>query len=156
MSPISSLPSFMVCGVGGLLMTLVFAGLGWNLISPDVYGIIQLQPLVESVLKPVSWQGNHVAAAMAGFRYRFHTRRPEPLYKRVLPLITDVKVLVFCDGRLIWDSIVAFYIVADVDGNGTIDYVEFITPTMRRRKLEEDTRLELGYGSSGCSNIPEV
>lgn len=30
---------------------------------------------------------------------------------------------------------------ADVDGNGTIDYVEFITATMHRHKLERDEHL---------------
>nr|GFA07009.1 hypothetical protein [Tanacetum cinerariifolium]GFA28830.1 hypothetical protein [Tanacetum cinerariifolium]GFA29273.1 hypothetical protein [Tanacetum cinerariifolium] len=36
-------------------------------------------------------QGGHVVAAMAGFRYPFHSRRPEPFYNRVLPLIADVE-----------------------------------------------------------------
>ncbi|GJW51208.1 hypothetical protein Tco_0092559, partial [Tanacetum coccineum] len=84
MPPTSSLPSFMVCGVSGCLVTLVFVGLGWNLISPNVYGIVELQPLME---------------------------RSEPH----LLLIT----------------------YADVDKNRTIDYIEFITPTMRTRRLEE-------------------
>jgi calcium-dependent protein kinase len=30
---------------------------------------------------------------------------------------------------------------ADVDGNGSIDYVEFITATMHRHKLERDEHL---------------
>ncbi|KAL6990782.1 Calcium-dependent protein kinase 15 [Sarracenia purpurea var. burkii] len=30
---------------------------------------------------------------------------------------------------------------ADVDGNGTIDYIEFITATMHRHKLERDEHL---------------
>ncbi|GKV38264.1 hypothetical protein SLEP1_g46190 [Rubroshorea leprosula] len=30
---------------------------------------------------------------------------------------------------------------ADVDGNGTIDYIEFITATMHRYKLERDEHL---------------
>lgn len=30
---------------------------------------------------------------------------------------------------------------ADVDGNGSIDYVEFITATMHRHKLERDEYL---------------
>jgi hypothetical protein len=30
---------------------------------------------------------------------------------------------------------------ADVDGNGSIDYVEFITATMHRHKLEKDEHL---------------
>ncbi|GJS53906.1 hypothetical protein Tco_0627268, partial [Tanacetum coccineum] len=32
--------------------------------------------------KPVSWRGDHVVAAMVGYRYRFYTRRSEPPYKR--------------------------------------------------------------------------
>ena len=32
-------------------------------------------------------------------------------------------------------------IQADVDGNGTIDYEEFITATMHRHKLERDEHL---------------
>nr|GEU36505.1 hypothetical protein [Tanacetum cinerariifolium] len=49
-----------------------------------------------SVSKPVSWWSGHVVAAMAGFRYPFHTRRPEPPYKRVLPLIADMEEI--CNG----------------------------------------------------------
>ncbi|KAK8946347.1 Calcium-dependent protein kinase 22 [Platanthera zijinensis] len=30
---------------------------------------------------------------------------------------------------------------ADVDGNGTIDYIEFITATMHRHKLEREENL---------------
>lgn len=30
---------------------------------------------------------------------------------------------------------------ADVDGNGTIDYIEFITATMHRYKLEKEEHL---------------
>ncbi|GJR12860.1 phospholipase-like protein [Tanacetum coccineum] len=51
MPPTSSLPPFIVCGVGGRLVTLVFVDLGWNLISTDVYGIIELQSLIESKKK---------------------------------------------------------------------------------------------------------
>ncbi|GJR56981.1 phospholipase A(1) LCAT3-like protein [Tanacetum coccineum] len=43
----SSFSPFIVCGVGGRLVTLVFVGLGWNLISPDVCEIIGLQSLSE-------------------------------------------------------------------------------------------------------------
>lgn len=30
---------------------------------------------------------------------------------------------------------------ADVDGNGTIDYIEFVTATMHRHRLERDDDL---------------
>lgn len=33
------------------------------------------------------------------------------------------------------------YFQADVDGNGTIDYIEFITATMHRHRLERDEHL---------------
>nr|DAD48991.1 TPA_asm: hypothetical protein HUJ06_018928 [Nelumbo nucifera] len=37
--------------------------------------------------------------------------------------------------------IISFFFQADVDGNGTIDYIEFITATMHRHKLERDEHL---------------
>ncbi len=30
---------------------------------------------------------------------------------------------------------------ADVDGNGTVDYIEFITATMHRHRLERDEQI---------------
>nr|GEY77362.1 putative reverse transcriptase domain-containing protein [Tanacetum cinerariifolium] len=42
MSSTSSLPPFMVCGVGGQLVTLVFVGFGWNLIISDVCGLTEI------------------------------------------------------------------------------------------------------------------
>nr|GEY71680.1 protein RTF1 homolog [Tanacetum cinerariifolium] len=47
--------------------------------------------------KPVFWWGDHVVAAMAGFRYRFHTRRPEPPYKR-----WQLAELVRKSGTMLW------------------------------------------------------
>lgn len=35
----------------------------------------------------------------------------------------------------------SFLCQADVDGNGTIDYIEFITATMHRYKLDRDEHL---------------
>ena len=34
-----------------------------------------------------------------------------------------------------------YEIQADVDGNGTIDYIEFISATMHRHRLERDEHL---------------
>ena len=34
-----------------------------------------------------------------------------------------------------------FFVQADVDGNGTIDYIEFISATMHRHRLERDEHL---------------
>lgn len=39
------------------------------------------------------------------------------------------------------NSYFVIYIQADVDGNGGIDYIEFITATMHRHKLERDEHL---------------
>lgn len=44
---------------------------------------------------------------------------------------------------------------ADVDGNGSIDYIEFITATMNRHKLERDEHLYRAFqyfdkDNSGC------
>ena len=34
---------------------------------------------------------------------------------------------------------------ADIDGNGTIDYIEFITATMQRHKLERFEHLDKAF-----------
>nr|GEU55535.1 hypothetical protein [Tanacetum cinerariifolium] len=71
MVPISSLPPFMVCGDADRCVTMS--------ILDECVNIC----VFASVSKTVSWRGDHVVSAMAGFRYRFHTRKPEPSYKRV-------------------------------------------------------------------------
>ncbi|KAK7855368.1 calcium-dependent protein kinase 2 [Quercus suber] len=38
-------------------------------------------------------------------------------------------------------AIAGAFVLADVDGNGTIDYIEFITATMHRHKLEREEHL---------------
>lgn len=38
-----------------------------------------------------------------------------------------------------------FFFQADVDGNGTIDYIEFITATMQRHRLERDEHLHKAF-----------
>lgn len=43
------------------------------------------------------------------------------------------------------DLIFDFCIQADVDGNGTIDYIEFITATMHRHRLERDEHLHQAF-----------
>ncbi|KAL6992831.1 Calcium-dependent protein kinase 2 [Sarracenia purpurea var. burkii] len=50
---------------------------------------------------------------------------------------------------------------ADVDGNGTIDYIEFITATMHRHKLERDEHLFKAFqyfdtDSSGFITMDEL
>lgn len=38
-----------------------------------------------------------------------------------------------------------FFFQADVDGNGTIDYIEFISATMQRHRLERDEHLHKAF-----------
>ncbi|GJS45470.1 hypothetical protein Tco_0595591 [Tanacetum coccineum] len=88
-----------------------------------------------SVSKFISWRGDHVVAAMDGFRYPFHTRWPEPPYKRVLPLIADVKGICY--------SIVAFYI----DGACVQNVVDSMAPALLRDKNQTFTNESLYIAS---------
>lgn len=50
---------------------------------------------------------------------------------------------------------------ADVDGNGTIDYIEFITATMHRYKLEKEEHLYKAFqhfdkDNSGSVSHPRI
>nr|GEV84396.1 hypothetical protein [Tanacetum cinerariifolium] len=61
-----------------------------NLKEMTLQGQLGDQMMVHSVSKAVPWRGHHVVAAMAVFRYLFHTRRPEPPYKREIVFKTYV------------------------------------------------------------------
>lgn len=66
----------------------------------------------------------------------------------VQQLMEAVSIKVLCDYiqyqvcfKRFFLTVGAGWFQADVDGNGTIDYIEFITATMHRHRLERDEHL---------------
>ena len=54
-------------------------------------------------------------------------------------MVDYIPCMSYSTGRLVLSLCLGFQ--ADVDGDGTIDYIEFISATMHRHRLERDDHL---------------